>query len=83
MSLVSRVPSAPQAPNRTKHVDWGTAIAGVYNIQQQFQQLGTNGTFLQLQNKQAITCGIMSLDNNGNIPKHNRDLMHKILPHRD
>ena len=72
MWILDRVSRSNQAPippitgdTFPSQIDWGTGIKALYNMQHRLQQLDTNGTFLQLQNKQAITCGIMLTDNNG------------------
>ena len=66
-----------------KQVDWGTGIKALYNMQHRLQQLDTNGTFLQLQNKQAMTCGIMLTNNDGDVTSRGNKLLKAILPHKD
>ena len=80
LNMISRMENIPQPPTATKPIDWGSAIEAVYNMQQRYKQLGTNGTVLQKQNKQAITCGVMKYENGG---VSNKSLLRQILPHKD
>ena len=88
LDKVSRSEGAPIATTtpigkKDKRIDWGTGITALYNMQHRCQQLDTGGTFLQLQCKQAMTCGVMLIGNNSNVTYRGRKLLKAVLPHTD
>ena len=75
MDIASRDSSAPN-PHK---IPYGQAIDGINNAKELLQDMGTGGTYLQLQSKQAITCSLLKLDDHNNV--RNMKLMRKVLPH--
>ena len=74
MDIVSRDSSAPI------HTDpRGQATDAINNARDSLHDMGTGGTYLQLQSKQAITCSQLKLDDHNSV--RNVKLMRKILPH--
>ena len=77
MDIVCRDPSAPNPHN----ISYGLAIDGINDVKEPLHDMGTGGSHLQLQSKQAITCSLMQLDEHNNV--RNRKLLKKVLSHKN
>ena len=53
--------------NSMVEVPYGVTIDGVNNAKEILMDMGTGGTNLQLQSKQAITCALMKVDAHNNV----------------
>ena len=78
--LLNCIAKDPRAPNPYK-IPYGTAVDATNNSRDKLHQIGVKGSYGKLQTKQAICCGMMKLDEHGNL--RNRTLFNKILPHED
>ena len=76
--LMDCISKDPQAPTPYK-IPYGLAIDATNNTREKLHQIGVKGSYDRLQTKQAICCGMMKLDEYGNL--RNRNLFNKILPH--
>ena len=76
-NIISKDPSAPNPYG----ISYGLAIDGINNATELLHDLGTGGSNLQLQSKQAVTCSLLKLDAHNNV--RNRKLFKKVLPHRN
>ena len=82
--LSNRAPATMNVPIKR----WGDCIAAIVRMKQIFTSFGTKGTYLQLQNKHAITASIM-IEGDGdptslvlNNKAANKKLLKILLPHR-
>ena len=67
---------------------WGDCVAAIARMREIFAVFGTKGSYLQLQNKQALTASIM-VQGNGvagslvmNNKASNKKLLKQLLPHK-
>ena len=77
--LLNRISSDQRAPN-PHNIPYGMAIHGMNKIKNMMDDIGTGGTYNQRQAKQALSCGVMDMDNDA---LKNKDLLVHILPHTD
>ena len=71
-----------RAPNPFK-ISYGNAIYGMNNVRNKFYHIGVRGSQPRLQTKQAITCAVMKIDDNGFANKRSKQLLSELLPHQN
>ena len=79
LKILNKIGNDPRAPNPNK-IPYGMAVHSINNVSDILHDMGVGGSYGCRQAKQALTCGVIDLDDNHKVL--NMKLLKAILPHK-